>query len=703
MRGAAGAAAVGGLTLVGCGPGGKGTAPATQNGVITITFQPCLSVAGAKGMPFVKQALAEFSSQGGPKGINVQPVLQPGTASNVAALVEGSSADVIEDFKFAPYVDAGLLAPLDSYLQQDGIKTSIWSKGQIDVLQQGGHLYGLPVYLGTVVYALNLDVFDAAGQAYPSTDWTYKEFETLCGNLTATVNGKTRYGGMLYQWDNQIDGSRWIFNAFGGSLMNSAATESTLSAPGSIQAGQWMFEKMFWPKIATTRSSPYQAPFQQGLIAMRTLGIWELLPGVEAYQDAFKWDIWPFPTFPNGRATFGTDTFYGLSATSKHPDQAWEVMKWASTSRYWQIFDMKLQLFAPATLDLWEYWESFMGQVAPPLAKKQIKWFADAAINNYAVCPKYYAYDDASCEAITAQTQSLLFNTPGTSIHATYQNTDAQVNAILQQGAQYAAKSSAIAAQISSASSAGSGYDYPAPSQTGFGTAATPAPFLLASGGSGAYTLTCDGADVWGTADQCAFAGSAETASVATYTCRITDLTNVNATGIQPFARVGLMARGDLSDDAPFVGVAATGANGVIIFFRKSGGSAAAQQLPATAKTATGLIGASVLIPTPSNNPGTNNLKAPVYLRLQRGNATWAAFTSLDGTTYTPAGNPVTVDIAGAWVGLFGTSHTTGTIAGTFDHLTNFAPTTVVQIGTLPSGVGPSSSASSSTSATAKA
>jgi hypothetical protein len=89
--------------------------------------------------------------------------------------------------------------------------------------------------------------------------------------------------------------------------------------------------------------------------------------------------------------------------------------------------------------------------------------------------------------------------------------------------------------------------------------------------------------------------------------------------------------------------------------------------------------------------PGTtkrpNYLLRPVWLRLVRAAGLWTAFTSLDGVQWEQAGNPVGVNAAGVWVGLFATAHDSALgksglqLQATFDHVEGFLPQLAFQLG----------------------
>ncbi len=679
LQGAAGGLAVGSV-LSACGTAAR---PQTQDPVITVVFQPHL-VAMPSGnrqtaVRLVTQALAQFQAHGGSRGIRIRPVFSLGTTHTLAALLAGSGPDVVQDWVYAPFVDHGLLRPLDGYFKRDAVNTSLWSRGQLDVYRRGGQTYAVPAFSGTVVYAYNQGLFDQAGRPYPTPAWDETAFVDVCRQMTGTVGGNKRWGGMLYQWNNTLgNGAGWVFNAFGGSVMNRSGTRSTLGSSGSVAAGRWMFHQLYWPQICANISTPmFWQLMPKGLLAMEPIGSWTLLQKVLGYQ-GLKWDILPFPVFPAGRTTLGNDDFFGVSAQSKHPDAAWSVVRWASLGKFWNTFNIKIQLLTPARVDLWDYWVQAVQQIAPPLRGKQLQWFADAAVHGYALAPQYYRYNNAVATAAVGGWLSKLFTRTESSVRTAFGAADLQVDAIERRGKAAVGTVRAVAGQLAAAGRAGGAYTFAAPTRSGLGVASRADAGLLTRGTAGAYRLVGDGASVFGIHDNCGFAGAMARQTPAVFTCRLTALRNATCPQLSPFAAAGLMVRGDLSDDAPMVLVSVTAAQGVGVVYRPLAAQTTAREVAAAPA-------ASAVTRKP---PGAhaNVLLRPLWLRLQRSGRTWQAYSSPDGKRFTPAGAPVTVDLAGAWVGLYACAnnapfHGRGTIQADFDQVGGFTPATVVQIG----------------------
>lgn len=406
---AAGAALTWGRYAAAAG-GGKGTAgPAPVHGGITLTFSPWTT--GGTWTPSVR-ALLQEAMQGferGHPGVRVQLVPPPGGCCNpaalTAALVAGTAPDVVLNNNFGGYAVGGYFLPLDPYLRRDNIDPGIWSPAQIQSFRSWttGDLLALPTYFNTTVYLVNLSAFDTAGLAYPDPGWTHEEFLTTARRLTTTQGGQRRFGCNLWFWTGQAWGSDWIFRAFGGAKVKGGGVQCGLELPGSLAAGEWIYQDVVWPQLGTMQNTygGYIHQLVSGQTVMSVQQTGDLLTAVtELANTGMKWDIFPFPVFPAGRACFGGDQFYAISALTRYPDQAWELLKWVAAGSQWQRAVIRMFLMAPALNALWPEWIRLVQAVAPPLRGKSVQWFADAAVRGYAYPTSYFRYADQEAEGI---------------------------------------------------------------------------------------------------------------------------------------------------------------------------------------------------------------------------------------------------------------------------------------------------------------
>ena len=100
--------------------------------------------------------------------------------------------------RFYFYASKNALLDLQPYFDAASINTSAWASGMVDPYRFGDdfHLYAGPVNWDTVVIFYNKDLLDAAGLAYPTSDWTWDDFAADAQTLTDPQYGSLRRGSL---------------------------------------------------------------------------------------------------------------------------------------------------------------------------------------------------------------------------------------------------------------------------------------------------------------------------------------------------------------------------------------------------------------------------------------------------------------------------------------------------------------------------
>ncbi len=695
LRTAAAAAVVGAgsVALSACRTTG-GTAQATaQHYKIILTMTPNATLPFNKTTEELYQAaLAPFYKAH--PGVGVK--LTGGGFGQSTLVLAGAAADVISDNYPPPYMSpsGNLLLKLDGRLQQANINRSDWSAGQILSYVQSAPdhgLYMLPAYFSPLVYVVRLSDFDTAGLARPDPNWDSTEFAKVAQQMTKQFsNGQKRFGAVMEWNSNIITEGTWPFFAWGDGMLTSEGYSNLASASG-ITAGQWLYEELFWPGWATSRDQlggPNSLALDQTVIQLTWDG--QVLSNAQLYTD-FQWDFYLPPTFPKGPTCMGTDDFYAIPATTKYPDLAWDLLEFLThdgSATGWQRQLMKIGLLQPCLNSLWDAWISTLRSVAPPLQDKSLDVFKTMALNGRAFPEQYFPYSDSSCRQLTTTAMAALWNQT-TSVQAAFQSIDQQVNAFLKTviaGAKLEEKTAAAIAAVTP----GPGTNYPAPGEAGLGHPYTDAKSYVVSS-QGTWTMLGTGEDLSVAEDDAVFACQSTDATEATWTCRLTGLANVsetNASGqpqLSNWVKVGLLARGDLSDNAAEVGLVATGSYGLQLFSRPvvAAGSLLDTHFLWT-KDSSGVVQS---FSSPASTPTPNFITRPIWLRLTRKGTTWSAYASVDGTNFQQMGQSVSaLGLGGAWVGLVCCAHNgdfndTGYIRAVFDDLSGFTPDHMVQLG----------------------
>ena len=391
-----------GGTALAAAAGGAG--PTAANSTTVLTFAP-----NWQGASWNKTALTLnqewFDTNYTPKHPGVRVLvhngnLQGGASTEIAASLSGTGyTDVFQDCcgDLVVLYAAGVLAPLDTYLKQDNIDTSLWVKGHIDVLTFNGTLVALPAYDGPCVIFYRQDILDSLGLPYPDPSWTIDEATALwekCVGKTST--GAKRNGISVF--DSWPESLNWWMQGWGATMMDATRTHPAVDSSQAVAMATYI-QQNFANGILAPRSG-FSGPLNSGQVVFKQSGGWELLPAVETMGTKVKWDILPMPQFPKGRSTFLNIDFYGMTTATKHPNAAWELLKAVCAEPDYQRFQMQATLVEPCLLSLWSEWEQLVTTTAPLLKSKAIHYYPDAATGGYAWPQLFFEYQSVGADNI---------------------------------------------------------------------------------------------------------------------------------------------------------------------------------------------------------------------------------------------------------------------------------------------------------------
>jgi multiple sugar transport system permease protein len=244
-----------------------------------------------------------------------------------------------------------LIRPIDDYIEKekragtagwmDDIYPILLKAWHYDVKSQTvgkGKLYGLPKDFTTAGFYVNLDLFKAAGVKVPFDGWTWDQFETDCRkitDLTGTPGYENRkiYGGFLQLWSDSLRNIIWTY---GGDFFGRWADGSvnfrdvTLDQPRAQEAMQMIVRTRLRDHTVYNAAGIAKdggQEFVNGNIGcIGPIGRW-MVPTFKSIT-SFHWDFVPVPykekQFQASQLYY---TAWSESSASKHPDEAYELMK----------------------------------------------------------------------------------------------------------------------------------------------------------------------------------------------------------------------------------------------------------------------------------------------------------------------------------------------------------------------------------------
>lgn len=231
---------------------------------------------------------------------------------------------------FVTYAEKGALADLTPLISADaGFSTTVYNPTALAAFAQDGKQYGLVESFSNVVLFYNKDLFDAAGVAYPTADWTWKEELEAAQKLTNAGAGV---------WGDFAPIQFWEFYKTiaqnGGAILSPDKKTVTIDSPQNIEALQWMIDKVSTYKVTPSdvemAGQSSEDLFKAGKIAMLRTGIWLL--GDFAENAKFKWDIALEPGKTNKAHHFFANGV-AVSANSAHPAEAYQWIKFLTSSK----------------------------------------------------------------------------------------------------------------------------------------------------------------------------------------------------------------------------------------------------------------------------------------------------------------------------------------------------------------------------------
>ena len=256
--------------------------------------------------------------------VNVTVIPETEYSSKLNQMVASKSdADImiVWECDLKNFVEANGILKLDDYLA----KSSIDQKDFIDAvanLSSGlGATYGLPWCAATEILYYNQDMFDAAGIAYPTNDWTYADFQAAAQKLTQkNADGTTKvYGCTLPNlqtwWAGVGAAGDQVYDPSNGQLViGDGATKFVTDCAQMVKDG-----------VMPQPSSDTADLFSSGMAAMSWQGSWQI--GTYGGNLPFNWDIAVLPKDARQYNTLHTG-FYTISSTCKNPDAAWKVIEY---------------------------------------------------------------------------------------------------------------------------------------------------------------------------------------------------------------------------------------------------------------------------------------------------------------------------------------------------------------------------------------
>jgi multiple sugar transport system substrate-binding protein len=329
--------------------------------------------------------------------------------SMLADMEAGTAPDVFAGCcTFFPiWAQKGYTLDLRPYVEADLDQATLddWDPAQYkSFFTRDGRQYGLPKYHGALALYYNKDLLDQYNVDYPDETWDHDDYLSAMKRLThdRDGDGTTDHPAASRLWGSMIDVSSWEriqvhVNAWGGHLVDpDDPARCRMAEPEAMAAMEWIRARMWDDKVMATFLDVQNVTTRQAFItqqvAMVEDGSWALKDILDGAN--FRIGVAPLPSGPVRRVTLATTDGFGIYAGTKHPDAAWELLRFLISKEYGRAM-AKANFLQPARASLVDEWVTFIREEFPQKGRDvEIAAFADGHIKGYSVTAEIFANMD---------------------------------------------------------------------------------------------------------------------------------------------------------------------------------------------------------------------------------------------------------------------------------------------------------------------
>ncbi|MEC0203817.1 sugar ABC transporter substrate-binding protein [Paenibacillus lautus] len=207
-----------------------------------------------------------------------------------------------------------------------------------------GRYWGVPQGIQVGVLFYNKELFDKAGVAYPTDEWTWEDLKSSAAKLTVDAGGKTAEdSGFDAASVNQFgltffsitEGWFSVMKSYGGGALDEKAENSIINSPENKQAFEWMVDGMqrgiITDPVDLKSFQSNTAVFPSGSAAMR-IGIYARVQA--ANEAGLNYDVTLLPKGPEGKRVspvIANSWVINQKSNDEKAEAAWEWIKYWAT------------------------------------------------------------------------------------------------------------------------------------------------------------------------------------------------------------------------------------------------------------------------------------------------------------------------------------------------------------------------------------
>ncbi|MGT2750687.1 ABC transporter substrate-binding protein [Streptococcus orisasini] len=241
-------------------------------------------------------------------------------------IVEGKQPDVfmVPENDFNLLASTGALANLDSYIKKE-LKPSQFYRSAYNSGHFGKNQFALPFESNPVMMCINNDLLKKEDIDLPTSNWTVKDFYTICKRVTKDTDGDgtiDQYGSLGYGWEEALA-------AYDIQLFNKMGTEAYFNTK-KVRSALSLVTKL---KDLNGNYNVTLKDFDEGKVAFFPMTLaqyrtYKPYPYHVSKYSSFSWTCVGMPSQQSSKARTKTSTsLYAMSAKTSQSKLAWEFLK----------------------------------------------------------------------------------------------------------------------------------------------------------------------------------------------------------------------------------------------------------------------------------------------------------------------------------------------------------------------------------------
>ena len=255
-------------------------------------------------------------------------------------LMGGEPIDILMTANYAQYTVramSGSYLPLDDFMKEEGITAE---DAYNVILKVNDQTYGIPGEMKYNLVLINKNMLDEAGLEVPALDWTWDDYHEYAKKLTSGSGADTKYGSYFHSWDHYNYMGMWS-NYPDNPMFNADMTAVNFDHPMFKEWLQFRYDMENEDKCQVpyadvkSMNMNYRDKFFNGQIAMLPIGSFMIpeLDDQDKYPHEFVTTFAPIPAWEDAEpgTTYTESHFYSISKTSKHPQEAYDYIRFYTT------------------------------------------------------------------------------------------------------------------------------------------------------------------------------------------------------------------------------------------------------------------------------------------------------------------------------------------------------------------------------------